>query len=80
MGSHFVASRWSPLEPLLRGGAEEKDGQEEKGRSLFLRGWLTEVSEEGNIPSEIINRPGVAGAVLKTTFVREEVKKKPLNL
>lgn len=42
VGSHFVASRRSPLEPLLRGGAEEKDGQEEKGRSLFLRGWLTE--------------------------------------
>ena len=42
MGSHFVPVRRSPLEPELRAPPLELRGEEEIGRSLFLRGWLTE--------------------------------------
>jgi len=39
VGSHFVATRRSPLESLVKGNEEK---EEQGGRSLFLRGWLTE--------------------------------------
>jgi len=42
VGSHFVPVRRSPLEPELRAPPLELRGEEEIGRSLFLRGWLTE--------------------------------------
>ena len=41
VGSHFVPVRRSPLEAELRAPPLELRG-EEVGRSLFLRGWLTE--------------------------------------
>ena len=39
VGSHFVTTRRSPLESVLKTNGEE---EEQGGRSLFLRGWLTE--------------------------------------
>ena len=40
VGSHFVATRRSPLESVVVKTNEEEE--EQGGRSLFLRGWLTE--------------------------------------
>ena len=62
VGSHFVATRRSPLESVVVKTNEEEE--EQGGRSLFLRGWLTEAetAEVAIFPHVLVitnQQPGV---------------------